>query len=94
VPSKPSQRAPPHPADGGVGGVLVGGGEIGGGEIGGGELGGGEIGGGELGGGDVGGGAPLQATPLRAKEVGAGLLPEYVAWKPKLADAPVPSVAL
>ena len=38
--------------------------------------------------------SPLQATPLRAKAVGAVLVPEYVAWKPKLADPPVASVRL
>jgi hypothetical protein len=67
----------------------------GGGVVVGGVLGDGPVDGGvEVGGVEVGGASPLQETPLRAKDVGAGLLPEYVAWKPKLADAPVPRFGL
>jgi hypothetical protein len=46
------------------------------------------------GGAEGGGASSLHDTPLRAKDVGAGLLPEYVAWKPKPADAPVGSAVL
>jgi hypothetical protein len=37
---------------------------------------------------------PPQRTPLSAKSPGTGLLPEYVAWKPKLTVPPVGSSAL
>lgn len=35
--------------------------------------------------------SPPHETPLKVKAVGAVLVPEYVAWKPNRADAPVAS---
>jgi hypothetical protein len=37
------------------------------------------------------GASPLHGTPLKAKSAGAAFVPEYVAWKPNRADAPVAS---
>src|SRR5687768_2073561 len=35
---------------------------------------------------------PVQATPFSVNDVGAGLLPDHEATKPRSVDAPVPSV--
>jgi hypothetical protein len=43
---------------------------------------------------EVGGVLPLQDCPFTAKSTGVSLVPEYVAWKPKLTEPPVGTAPL